>query len=62
MGRVCSRDVLAVPQSTVGIWLSSGAVSPITNFSTGTLYLGSGENRDELLHIRPSGIFITLVR
>ena len=46
----------------VGIWLSSGASSPMTNLSTGTMYFGSGENRDELVHIRPSGIFITFVR
>src|SRR4249920_3517147 len=33
-----------------GITLLSGASSPITNFSTGTLYAGSGEKRDEFDH------------
>ena len=49
-------------RSAVGIRLSSGALSPITNLSTGTLYFGSGKKREELVHIRPLGIFMTLVR
>ena len=49
-------------RSFAGTWLSSGAVSPMTIFISGTLYSGSGPNRLELSHIRPSVISMTLVR
>ncbi len=51
-----------ISRMNVGIWLLSSASSPMTNLIIGTLYAGSGRERDEFVHIRPSGIFITLVR
>ena len=33
----------------------------MTIFIIGILYLGSGRNRDEFDHMRPSGIFMTFV-
>ena len=45
----------------LGVTELSGASSPITIFMTGILYLGSGRNRDEFVHTRPSGIRMTLV-
>jgi hypothetical protein len=53
-----SRSVVVGPGRT----LLSGASSPMTIFIIGILYFGSSENREAVSQIRPSRIFMMLVR